>query len=74
MAHDKNGVRRQSFFSFANSYRYGELINIEIKNLQFHALNVDKIDEILFTFRNEKDEPITFNKTSVIMSILIQQV
>ena len=72
-SYDKNGIRRQVFFSFANSYRYGELINIEIKILQFHVLNVDRIDEILFVFCNEKNEPITFNKTSFIMSILIQQ-
>ena len=73
-SYDRNGVRRQVFFSFANSYRYGELININIKNLQFHALNVDRIDEILFTFCNEKNEPINFNKSQVIMSVLVQQV
>ena len=73
-SYDKKGIRRQSFFSFANSYRYGELINLNIKNLQFHALNQERIDEILFTFSNDKGDPVNFNHSSVIMSVLIQQV
>ena len=72
--YDKNGVRKQSFYSFANSFRFGELISINIKNLQYHPLNIDRIDEILFYFTNDKGDPVTFNKTNVILSILIQQV
>ena len=73
-AYNRSGVRRQVFFTFANSFRFGELINIEIKNLQCHPLNQDRFDEILFSFSSDKGDPVNFNKTNVIMSILIQQV
>ena len=69
-----NNLPTNILYSFANESEYGYPINLKTKNKEPHILLNKSFNSVLFTFKDENNNPIDFQGSSVSLTLEVAQV
>ena len=68
------GTHSTLLFSFPNNKRYGSVISISPNPLQYKTLVCKLFNEIVFTFKDQNENPVNFLGNEISLSLIISQI